>query len=291
MLAICRKMPTGNDKPPPIWGLTRMFRQLPAAVADPLVLRGRAPSGRLDVPPSTPSPPCGPRGHAERRLDALATKVGEICGLIQRSLFLSARTFCGVGRISRRKRRTPITQSAWRSIGLLGLLLTGLANAEVELVVSVDRVLRLATADGEMETLLVDASTVQPGQELRYTIAYTNASDQFIDPGIVVITNAIPESAEYIEGSATGARTEIQFSVDNGAAFGFPESLIVVEGGSRIPASARHYTTIRWTVTRVLGPGEGGSVSFDVRLREEMLPTASLSSIPPPVLAEERGRT
>ena len=62
--------------------LTRIAHQLPAADADALALRGRAPSGRLDVLSSTPAPPCGPRDHAGRRLDALATKVGERCGLV-----------------------------------------------------------------------------------------------------------------------------------------------------------------------------------------------------------------
>ena len=59
----------------------RIAHQLPAADADALVLRGRAPSGHLDVLSSTPAPPCGPRDHAGRLLDALATKVGERCGL------------------------------------------------------------------------------------------------------------------------------------------------------------------------------------------------------------------
>ena len=62
--------------------LTRIRHQLPAADADALVLRGRAPSRRFDVLSSTPASPSGPRDHAGRRLDALATKVGDGCGLI-----------------------------------------------------------------------------------------------------------------------------------------------------------------------------------------------------------------
>ncbi len=77
--------------------LTRIAHQLPAADADASRKRGRAvgmrgvppraprlraPSGRLDVLSSTPARPCGPRDHAGRRLDALATKVGERCGLV-----------------------------------------------------------------------------------------------------------------------------------------------------------------------------------------------------------------
>ena len=61
--------------------LARISHQPPAADADASALRGRAPSSRFDVPSSTPASTSGPRGHAGRRLDALATNVGEICGL------------------------------------------------------------------------------------------------------------------------------------------------------------------------------------------------------------------
>ena len=62
-------------------GPARIRHQLPAADADALAPRARAPSGRLDVLSSTPAAPSGPRGHVGRRLDALATKVGDGCGL------------------------------------------------------------------------------------------------------------------------------------------------------------------------------------------------------------------
>ena len=60
--------------------LARIRHQLPAADADALAPRGRAPSGRLDVLSTTPAAPSGPRGPVGRRLDALATKVGDGCG-------------------------------------------------------------------------------------------------------------------------------------------------------------------------------------------------------------------
>ena len=41
-----------------------------------------------DVLSSTPAPRHGPRGHAGRRLDALATKVGDLCGLVLPALLL-----------------------------------------------------------------------------------------------------------------------------------------------------------------------------------------------------------
>ncbi len=61
--------------------LARISHQLPAVAADALALRGRAPSGRFDILSSMPASSSGPRDRAGRRLDALATKVGEISGL------------------------------------------------------------------------------------------------------------------------------------------------------------------------------------------------------------------
>lgn len=160
---------------------------------------------------------------------------------------------------------------------LPGLLLAADLWAGVELATSVDRVVRVTTAGDEIETMLLDAAGVRPGEELRYTVDFTNTSTEIIDPGIIVITNPIPEAVEYLEGTAVGNDTEVLFSVDGGASFAGPESLTVVEGGVRLPAEARHYTTIRWTYGGILGPGEGGSVAFDVRLKEEETPAEPVS--------------
>ncbi len=157
-------------------------------------------------------------------------------------------------------------------LALPGLLLAADLWAGVELATSVDRVVSITTGEDEIETVLLDAAGVQPGEELRYTIEFTNTSTEIIDPGIVVITNPIPESVEYLEGTAVGDDSEILFSVDGGASFASADRLTVVEGGVRLPAEARHYTAIRWIYGGILGSGEGGSVAFDVRLKEEAAP-------------------
>ena len=126
-----------------------------------------------------------------------------------------------------------------------------------------------ATEDGGIETLLLDARSVQSGHELRYTIEFTNTSSEIIDPGVIVITNPIPETVEYLEGTAIGRDTEIEFSADGGTTFAGPQSLTVVENGAQVPAMPRHYTAIRFTFGGILGPGEGSAVAFDVRLLEE----------------------
>ena len=74
--------------------MARIRHQLAAAAADASRKRGRASSrsqevpprdprrkdpGRFDVQSGTPASPSSPRGHAGRRLDTLATKVGDGC--------------------------------------------------------------------------------------------------------------------------------------------------------------------------------------------------------------------
>ena len=170
-------------------------------------------------------------------------------------------------------RKLQIERRRWAGrLALPGLLLAADLWAGVELATSVDRIVSITTGDDEIETVLLDAAGVQPGEELRYTIEFTNTSTEIIDPGIVVITNPIPGAVEYLEGTAVGDNSEILFSVDGGASFASADRLTVVEGGVRLPAEARHYTAIRWIYGGILGSGEGGSVAFDVRLKEEAAP-------------------
>ena len=82
--------------------LARIRHQLPAADADALALRGRAPSSRFDVLSSTPASSSGPRDQAGRRLDALTTKVGDGCGLGSRVRLFDCRALLGDPEAGRR---------------------------------------------------------------------------------------------------------------------------------------------------------------------------------------------
>lgn len=55
----------------------------PTADVEPLAVEGRTPSNRLDVVTTTPAPSSGPCTPPQRRLNALATKSGEECGLAE----------------------------------------------------------------------------------------------------------------------------------------------------------------------------------------------------------------
>ena len=148
----------------------------------------------------------------------------------------------------------------------LGLLLAANAAAQVTLSNSVKKVETVVNEDGQAERRLIDAVSVVSGDELRYTITFTNEGGEAVDAGSIVITNPIPEATEYLDGTAFGAGTDIVFSTD-GVSFASAAELIVEQAGSETPASAKDYKTIRWVFGPELEPGETGNVSFNVRLK------------------------
>ena len=139
-------------------------------------------------------------------------------------------------------------------------------EAQVRLENTIKKVETFVNEAGAVERRLVDANSVVPGDELQYTVRFTNEGTLPVDAGTIVITDAIPAHTEYLEGTAYGAGTEVQFSID-GEAFGNPDELNVVKEGAEVIASARDYRSIRWKFAPALEPGETGHVSFNVRLK------------------------
>jgi uncharacterized repeat protein (TIGR01451 family) len=129
------------------------------------------------------------------------------------------------------------------------------AAAPVALEYRVEKVVRSTPTDGTASVARAPAVEVAPGDELIYTIAFTNGGGETLPPRGVVVTNPLPAELEYVAGSASGADTEIAFSSDGGLTFAVSEA----------PASA--YTTIRWTFLAELPPGATGEVSFHARVK------------------------
>ena len=88
-----------------------------------------------------------------------------------------------------------------------------------------------------------------------------------VDAGSIVITNPVPTSTQYIDGTAFGAGTQIRFSADQGVTFDADSDLKIVKSGVEQLAAAQDYTTIQWQFQPNLAPGETGQVSFNVKLK------------------------
>ncbi len=120
------------------------------------------------------------------------------------------------------------------------------------------------TEEGETQTQLVAANTVIPGEKVVYTITFQNISDEPADN--VVITNPISGELMYVDGSAFGPGSNIEFSVDGGRTFANSNELSVTEDGETRPARAEDFTHIRWVMQQELAVGAQGTARFSAVL-------------------------
>ncbi len=113
---------------------------------------------------------------------------------------------------------------------------------------------------GEAETRQVAVDTVVPGESVVYTITFQNISDE--PAANVVITNPISEDLTYVDGSAFGPGTVIQFSTDGGQNFAAADELTVIDDGVSRPAGPDDFTHIRWVMQNELAVGAQGTARF-----------------------------
>jgi len=132
--------------------------------------------------------------------------------------------------------------------------------AEVEVTIKNDK--------GEKEVKRVEAAkaNVTPGDAVIFTTYYSNNGQE--PASDIVINNPVPEHMFYIDGTAAGSGTKIEFSVDKGKSFGAPDKLKIKGGdGKEKSAGPSDYTHIRWRLSKPLPPGEKGSVSFRAKVK------------------------
>ena len=121
---------------------------------------------------------------------------------------------------------------------------------------------KVVTDDNGIEqTRLVEAARVLPGEEVLFTVTYTNVGDEAAED--VVITNPVPDHMSYVNNSATGNNTSVTFSVDGGETFAAPQDLLMTDAlGAERPAAAKDYSHIRWVVDSDVTAGGRGTVQF-----------------------------
>ena len=131
--------------------------------------------------------------------------------------------------------------------------------AEVEVVTT--------NAKGEKEVNRVEASqaNVAPGDTVIFTVFFVNNGSKPATD--IAVKNPVPEHMVYVDTTAEGKGTKIDFSVDKGKTFGSPDKLKVKTPDKKErPATAADYTVIRWIVEK-LPPGGKGSVSFRAKIK------------------------
>ena len=167
--------------------------------------------------------------------------------------------------MTREKLMNSLAMTTHKGVLLAGLLLlSGNALAHqgtVQLEHKAEQWESVTDDNGIKQTRLVEAARVLPGEEVLFTVTYTNVGDEAAED--VVITNPVPEHMSYVDNSATGDNTSVTFSADGGETFAAPQDLLITDAlGAERPAAAKDYSHIRWVVDSDVTAGGSGTVQF-----------------------------
>lgn len=139
---------------------------------------------------------------------------------------------------------------------------------ELVLTLSAQKEAAVTGPDGKATTLWQDVKAGNPGDVIRYTIAYRNGGKS--EARDAAIVDPVPKGTTYLPGSAAGEGAEITFSLD-GKTFQAPPQLkyrVRQPDGSEseLLASPDMYTHIRWRLLKPVPPEGKGAVSFKVKV-------------------------
>ena len=144
-------------------------------------------------------------------------------------------------------------------------LMSTFVSAEVTLTNSMFEVVTITAADGSTSDQWQQPDKLVPGERVGYQIEVNN---QGTEPAAdIVIANPIPEHTEYVQGSAKGLGTQIEFSVDNGKTFALPAQLFIQKDGKSVQAQAADYTQVRWKLNQPLAAGASLTVQYIVKIK------------------------
>ena len=126
---------------------------------------------------------------------------------------------------------------------------------------------------------LVPADDLAPGDELVITVTFLNTTPQALDG--VRITQPIPPSLRYVEGSGVGPGSEVLYSADGGSTYGQPNELrVLTPEGVRRVATPNDYTQVRWLIKAPLAAGARAFVRFRATVRAVVETSAAAPAAP-----------
>lgn len=148
----------------------------------------------------------------------------------------------------------------------VGLVVAMPALAAVELKSEAFREVEVTDKDGNKIRKLEALTRATPGQEVIYILTYRNTGKKAANN--VVVSNPVPKELTYVAGSAVGANTRFDVSVDDGKRYAPLEQLTIKNAdGTTRPATATDVTNLRWTLVAPLKAGAKGSVTYRTLLK------------------------
>lgn len=129
---------------------------------------------------------------------------------------------------------------------------------EVKSVAEVE--MEIINAKGKKELKRQPVEKAVPGTEVIYTTTFKNLIAKPV--GNIALTNPIPNNTTYKAGSATGANTDIVYSIDGKNYAALDKLIVKGKDGKERAALPAEITHIRWTYKGELGVGKMGEISF-----------------------------
>ncbi|MEO0451042.1 MAG: hypothetical protein AAFZ74_12085 [Pseudomonadota bacterium] len=120
-------------------------------------------------------------------------------------------------------------------------------------------------ADGTETVTYSPATEVEPGEQVRYTLTYTNEGASPAED--VSLVMPVPAEVTYLEGSIAGPFSTVTYSADNGETFMAREALIVAADDAARPAAAEDITHIKWAFGEDIPAEQSGQISFSAILK------------------------
>lgn len=151
---------------------------------------------------------------------------------------------------------------------LLSLLFSAMTSPVLAKIVAeqhVEKEIMVRGDNGETRTERVKAEKVVPGEEVIYSLRFSNDADETADA--VVLVMPVPPEVSYVEGTVAGQDANVTFSADGGQTYVARGRLTVAEDGVQRPAKSNEITHIKWTLAETLPAKAKSEVSFRAILK------------------------
>ena len=129
----------------------------------------------------------------------------------------------------------------------------------------VEKEVTIRAANGEERVERIKAETVVPGEQVIYSLRFSNKNDE--PANAVVLVMPVPQEVSYMEGTVAGRDANVTFSADGGQTYVARGRLTVAEEGMQRPANSTEITHIKWTLKEALPANTNSEVSFRAVLK------------------------
>jgi len=150
-------------------------------------------------------------------------------------------------------------------LGSMMLILASPCMAEITATQNIEIEETFTNPDGTKGNRLVKADVVEPGATLFYSLDFTNNGDDSAENMVLVME--VPPEVTFVEGSISGANSNVTFSADKGQTFVARGRLTVNDTQGSRSATGDDITNIKFSLIEAVSPNQDGEVSFKAILK------------------------